>query len=78
MRTTIDLDPVVLEQLKERQRREGKSLGRVASELLARALAESQRPAPPPDFVWTATAMGARVELEDKEALRRALDEQRP
>ena len=35
MRTTIDLDPGVLRDLKARARREGKSLGRVASELLA-------------------------------------------
>ena len=39
MRTTLDLDPGVLRDLKARARREGRSLGRVASELLAAELA---------------------------------------
>ena len=49
-------------------------MGQVASELLARAVAE---PAdlPAPEFVWTSAALGpALVDLEDKEALRRVLD----
>jgi plasmid stability protein len=73
-RTTIDLDPAVLRELRRRGAREGKSMGQVASELLARAVAE---PAglPAPDFVWTSAALGpAVVDLEDKEALRRVLD----
>jgi hypothetical protein len=37
-RTTIDLDPTVLRQLKARQRREGKSLDRLASERLSAAM----------------------------------------
>lgn len=73
-RTTIDLDPTVLRELRERGRREGKTLGRIASELLTTALTTS-RPEPPPPFRWTARPMGARIDLEDKEALRRALDE---
>ncbi|MEA2605840.1 MAG: hypothetical protein QOI00_597, partial [Chloroflexota bacterium] len=36
-RTTIDLDPAVLRELRRRGAREGKSMGQVASELLARA-----------------------------------------
>lgn len=49
MRTTLDLDGTVLRQLKERQRHEGKSLGQLASELLAKSLAETadaSQPAP--------------------------------
>ena len=74
MRTTIDLDPAVLRELKRRQQREGKSLGRLASELLATALAQSAG-SPTVDFTWATAAMGARVDLEDKDALHAALDE---
>ncbi|HET9520236.1 MAG TPA: hypothetical protein VFO73_04235 [Candidatus Limnocylindrales bacterium] len=73
-RTTIDLDPAVLRELRRRGAREGKSMGQVASELLARAVAE---PAglPTPDFTWTVADLGVPlVDLEDPEAIRRALD----
>jgi len=68
MRTTIDLDPTILEALKERQRAEGRTMGQVASELLARALAD--RVEPVEEFRWTAKAMDARVDLEDSDAVR--------
>jgi plasmid stability protein len=76
MRTTLDLDPDVLRELRRRSAREGKSMGQVASELLAAATArDADEPAP--DFAWTSADLGApRIDLEDKEALRRALDEQ--
>ena len=73
-RTTIDIDPTVLRQLKKRQRREGKTLGRLVSELLTSALSGDEPQVPSP-LHWTSRPMGARVDLEDKEALRRALDE---
>lgn len=73
-RTTLDLDAAVLRELKRRSAREGKSMGRLASELLARATADSSLPAP--DFTWTARDLGRPlVDLEDKEAVRRTLDE---
>jgi hypothetical protein len=72
-RTTIDIDASVLRQLEERKRREGKTLGRLASELLARALA-AEDAAEPSRLAWTSAPMRARVDLEDKEALRRALE----
>lgn len=72
-RTTIDLDASVLRELKKRGRREGKSLGRLASELLATSLRQDAEE--PPRFVWTSKAMHARVDLEDKEAVYRALDD---
>ena len=73
-RTTIDIDPTVLRELRKRGRREGKTLGRVVSELLATALNTSQ-PEPATAFRWTTRPMGARLDLEDAEAVRRALDE---
>ena len=75
-RTTLDLDPAVLRELKRRKRDSGRSIGQLASELLASAL---RRPTPPnaqtPGVIWRSARMGARVNLEDKEALRRALDD---
>lgn len=49
-------------------------MGQVASELLARAVAaEPDTPAPP--FAWISRELGLpRVDLEDREAIRRALD----
>jgi hypothetical protein len=73
-RTTIDLDPGVLHELRRRSARERKSMGQVASELLAKAVAE---PAdlPAPEFAWTSADLGAPlVDLEDPEAVRRALE----
>ncbi len=73
-RTTIDLDPAILRELRRRGQREGKSMGQVASELLAQAVS-TPADAPAPEFVWTSAALGpARVDLEDKEAVRRVLD----
>lgn len=72
-RTTIDLDPTVIRELKRRAAREGKSLGRVASETLAAAF-EANEPASPLPLAWTARRMDALVDLEDKEAVRLALE----
>lgn len=73
-RTTIDLDPTVLRQLKRRARHEGKSLGRLASEVLSAALEQRPGPEEPPPLAWTSRPMGALVDLDDKEAVRRALE----
>lgn len=73
-RTTIDIDAGVLRRLKERKRREGKTLGRLVSELLLDALRDDREHAPR-RLRWTTQRMGARVDLEDAEAVRRALDE---
>jgi hypothetical protein len=71
-RTTIDIDAAVLRRLKERKRREGKTPGQLVSELLAGALRERETP-PAGGLEWISRRMRARVELEDKEAVRRAL-----
>lgn len=73
-RTTIDIDAAILRKLKRRQRHERHTLGQIVSELLAVALAS-----PPTKsssaLRWISRPMGMRVDLEDKEALRRALEE---
>jgi hypothetical protein len=50
-------------------------MGQVASELLARAVA-TDRDTPAPEFTWTSAPLGpALIDLEDKEAVRRVLDQ---
>lgn len=75
-RTTLDLDRAVLRELRDRGEREGKSMGRMASELLAAQLAEPRREGEGVAFGWTSRDLGApRVDLEDKEALHALIDE---
>lgn len=77
MRTTLDVDDAVLKDLKRRQRREGKPLGRLVSGLLAVALAQEKRggkTSAPQPFGWHARATQARMDLADEAALREALD----
>lgn len=74
MRTTIDLDPTVLRDLRQRARQEGKSLGRVASEVLSAALERDAPVAPVPPLAWSSRPMGVRVDLEDPEVVRRAME----
>ena len=74
-RTTLDLDAAVLRQLKRRRRETGRTIGELASELLANALRAQTAGQPARRGVrWRSARMGARVDLDDKEALRRALD----
>lgn len=79
MRTTIDIDDPILKDLKRLQRREGKSLGRLVSDLLAQSLARaevSRRPEAA-TFGWHSKAMQPKVDLADKQALLDAMDERR-
>lgn len=72
-RTTLDLDSSVLNELRRLSRERGKSIGRVASEILAAALKQDRTPRPK-SLRWASKPMGAKVDLEDKEAVRRLLD----
>jgi plasmid stability protein len=74
-RTTFDLDPSVLAQLRQRAAREGKSMGQLASELLAQQLAFGDSSPPLRELRWISRDLGiARVDLEDKDALHALLD----
>ncbi len=77
MRTTIDIDDPILKDLKRLQRREGKSLGRLVSDLLARSLADARASSPPdaPSLRWISRSMRARVDLADRDAVWRAMDD---
>lgn len=74
-RTTLDLDMSVAEELRRRSRRERKSMGQVASELLAPALSEQEDRPTRASFSWTTRDLGQPlVDLEDKEAVHAVLD----
>jgi hypothetical protein len=77
MRTTIDIDDPILKEVKRLQRREGKSLGRLVSDLLHQslAIAKAAQNEEPPAFQWIAKPMRARIDLADKHALLDAMDE---
>jgi hypothetical protein len=76
MRTTIDLEAPVLEELKRVQLEEGVSLGKLASRLLADALDfRRKRTTKPAKVAWNTARMGAMVDLADKDALYRVLDQ---
>ena len=72
-RTTIDLDASVLDQLRRRAAAEHKSMGQLASEQLAISLRE--KTSPPQPLRWPTRPMGKpTVDLQDKDAVLRALD----
>lgn len=78
MRTTIDIDDPILKDLKRLQKVEGKSLSRLVSDLLAQALGQRRsRIRSRPSFRWVSKSMGARVSLDDREALLAALGDRR-
>jgi hypothetical protein len=74
VRTTIDIEAPVLNEVRELQKREGGTLGALVSRLLAEALARRPRRPIRPAFAWTARPMGARVDLADKEAVYAIVD----
>lgn len=74
-RTTLNLDAPILRDLRRLQKREGKSLGRLVSDLLAQALRQDRSDQTPgPEFHWHSQPLGSRVDLGDKEAIRALLD----
>ena len=76
MRTTIDIESPVLDELKRVQQEEGVSLGKLASRLLADALAFRRKSVTrPARLVWNSRRMGALVDLSDKDAIYRILDQ---
>jgi len=80
MRTTVDIDDPVLKDLKKLQQKEGKSLGRLMSELLAQAIGERKSAKTPSRSIrWISKDMGARVDVADAEAVYAVMEEkQRP
>lgn len=81
MRTTIDIDSPLLDEVRALGQREGKSLGRIVSDLLAAALATRRKRDERREqqaLEWTARPMGARFDLADREAILDAMENERP
>lgn len=77
-RTTLDLDSSVLAQLRRRARAEHKSMGRLASERLAVSLGD-ETPMQERPLVWPTWHLGkSKLDLQDKDAVWRALDGDTP
>ena len=75
MRTTLDIETPILREVRRVAERQGRAMGAVVSELLADALSRRSRTAAPAPLAWTSGRMGARVDLEDKDAVHAILDE---
>ena len=74
VRTTLNLDPTVLDELRERAVCEGLPLGVVASRLLADALREVTTAETVP-FTWHSEEMGKPfINLDDRDAVLEFLD----
>lgn len=74
-RTTVNIETPILSEIKQLQKREGKSLGQVISQLLAEALSHRKRSTDVSrEFRWHSQPMGARIDLADKEMVWSLLD----
>jgi hypothetical protein len=73
-RTTIDIETTILEEIKQLQKKEGRSLGRIVSQLLAEALGNKKTKTKNLQLRWTSRPMKALIDLSDKETLYRILD----
>jgi macrodomain Ter protein organizer (MatP/YcbG family) len=74
-RTTIDIDPSILKEMKALAQKRGRTLGETVSVLLAEALAEVNKASEQPPFRWISKHMGpALVDLQDKAAVWRIID----
>jgi hypothetical protein len=73
-RTTIDIDDPILKEIKAIQKREGRSMGKIVSQLLAEALVKQKPSAKIPRFKWISRPMRSFVDLSDKDEVYRILD----
>ena len=72
MRTTISIDDPIMRDLRQLQKREKKTLGKLISELLAEAISMRVKPGRVSEkpLEWISRPLGgALIDLEDKEAL---------
>ncbi|MEC8944171.1 MAG: hypothetical protein VX398_04795 [Acidobacteriota bacterium] len=77
-RTTVDIDTPVLKEIKNLGRAEGKSLGRLVSELLSEALGHRITEQEEFTMDWFHQDMGALIEIGDKDELYPAMDNNGP
>ena len=70
----MNIDDPILREVKALRDQSGRSLGRVISDLLAKALDDREKNSKEETFSWISRSMGARVDVSDKDALYRLLD----
>ena len=75
MRTTINIATPILEELKGLQKKEGGTLGELVTGLLAEGLKTRNFEQTVPELDWISQSLGARVDLEDKEAVYAIIDD---
>ena len=73
-RTTIDIDDPILNEIRAIQKSEGRSMGKIVSQLLAEALIKQKTSAKIPKFKWISRPMKSLVDLADKDEVFRILD----
>jgi len=76
MRTTVDIDKPILDEIKAMKKEQGKPLGQLVSELLARSLSDLRGAGAlsKAAFRWNSDALGSKVDSEDKDVLYATLD----
>jgi len=72
-RTTVDIETPILEEIKRFQKKDGRTLSRIISQLLAEALVKKANTTLP-TIKWTSRPMKALINLSDKDTLYRILD----
>lgn len=73
-RTTIDIDNPILKEIKNLQKKDGRSIGKIVSQLLAEALNQQKTTAKAQRFKWASRPMGALLDLSDKDTIYKILD----
>ena len=73
-RTTITIDTPLYRKIKDLSAKEHKTITRVISDLLQKALTLKSQGRKARPFKWHSRNMGARIDYRDKEALYNVLD----
>jgi hypothetical protein len=74
VRTTVDIDPILLERLQREARRANISFTRLVNRVLQRGLSEPAQDLPPLDDVFPASDMGVRAGVSIDQALKLAAE----
>jgi hypothetical protein len=72
-RTTIDIGDPILKEVKAIQKQQGRSMGKIVSQLLAEVLVNQKSSAKSPGFKWISRPMRSHVDLADKYEVYRTL-----
>ncbi len=76
-RITLDIEAPLLKEIRALQRKEGRSMGRIVSDLLAEALARRKAGHTASRLRWFSRPMDALVDISDRVALHAILDRDR-